>query len=108
MCENCEHNEPKSFVIGAFFGALMGASLGILFAPDSGEKTRKKIKEKSEGLVEKGAEKAEELKIKAEEIREKVGPYKEKAGEMIQETEDKIREEADNLKKRYFKGTKQQ
>lgn len=37
----------KSSVLGVLAGIATGAVLGILFAPDKGSKTRKKIKNKS-------------------------------------------------------------
>ena len=101
-----EHDDPKSFVKGAFWGTLVGAVLGILFAPESGEKTRKKIKEKSEELVDKGLTAAEKVADKVEEGKGQVEPYKEKAEELLHDTEERAKEEAENIKKRYFKGKK--
>lgn len=49
MCN--DHNHHNSFVKGAFFGALIGTVLGILYAPLPGEKSRKKLKEVSEDLA---------------------------------------------------------
>jgi gas vesicle protein len=58
-------------VIGAIFlGAAIGGVLGILFAPDKGSDTRKKIRDKSNDLT---------------------GSMKEKFGEMV----DKFKKEAD-------------
>ncbi len=100
------HGDPKSFLKGAFFGAAIGAVLGVLFAPDSGDNTRKKIKQKSEELVEKGVEKAELVAEKIEEVKDKVEPYKERAEEIIENAKEIATEETDNIKKRYFKGTR--
>ncbi|GIW69276.1 MAG: hypothetical protein KatS3mg101_0023 [Patescibacteria group bacterium] len=101
-----KHNEIGAFMKGAFWGALVGAVLGILLAPDSGEKTRKKIKEKSDEFAEKGREALEELAEKTEKIKEQIEPYKEEAEELFKTAGEKVREETDNLKRRYFKGIK--
>ena len=48
-------------VLGVLAGVAVGAVLGILFAPDKGIETRKKISRKSEDAVDEIAEKFEEL-----------------------------------------------
>lgn len=58
------------FIAGVFIGAVFGAVAGLLFAPQSGEKTRKVIKQKTKKYIEKGksflADKAEDVKDFAE------------------------------------------
>lgn len=39
-------------VLGALFGIAIGAALGVLFAPDKGSATRRKISKKGEDIVE--------------------------------------------------------
>ncbi len=39
-------------VIGALAGVAVGALLGVLFAPDKGDKTRKKISKKSKDTTD--------------------------------------------------------
>jgi gas vesicle protein len=46
---------------GVIFGGLVGAALGILYAPKSGKETRKQICSRSEELMEKAKEQYEDL-----------------------------------------------
>lgn len=68
----------KSTVAIAITALAAGAALGILFAPDSGAATRKKIVKKGNDLrdrltdlVGKGEELAEDLKKQANDVTEK-------------------------------------
>jgi gas vesicle protein len=58
----CENNGSKMF-FSFLTGAVVGAGLALLFAPQSGEETRKQIKDFSEKLgseVKDGVEKVSE------------------------------------------------
>lgn len=44
--------DTGKIVLGVLAGAAVGATLGILFAPDKGSVTRKKIAQKSNDYVE--------------------------------------------------------
>ncbi len=44
------------FLAGVFVGALIGASLGLLFAPDPGEETRDRVLRKARTLKEAASE----------------------------------------------------
>ena len=48
-------------VLGVLAGVAVGAVLGILFAPDKGIETRKKISRKSEDAVDEIADRFDEL-----------------------------------------------
>jgi gas vesicle protein len=48
-------------VLGVLAGVAIGATLGILFAPDKGTETRKKISRKGEDVIDEIAEKFNEL-----------------------------------------------
>ena len=67
-------------ILAFLLGGIIGACLGILFAPASGKETRKKINvvlkdlgEKAEELFEEGKEKVQEV---VEETKEKIFPKK--------------------------------
>ncbi len=62
-------------------GAATGAVLGILFAPDKGSRTRRKISGKTEDMVDSIEEKFEDF---LSGIRKEVESVKDKANEMIE------------------------
>jgi gas vesicle protein len=63
MCEKREHlvGMSVSFIVGA----ALGAGLALLFAPASGDETRKRIKQTGEKYFEQGKEKVNEVISKA-------------------------------------------
>lgn len=60
------------FAKGAFLGALIGASLGLLYAPATGDATRKKLKAEADKLQKKPEVKKAIDKAKA--VSKKVTP----------------------------------
>lgn len=60
--------ETEDCVKGFIVGALIGAALGILYAPKSGKETREDIRRSSEELVEKAKEQFEGLSRKMEKL----------------------------------------
>ncbi len=69
----------KKLVTGIIIGAAVGAALGILFAPDSGKETRKKIAKKGTDLGDTVRNKFNEL------------------GEVLQEKYESIKKDAANM-----------
>lgn len=69
-----------AILMGAAIGGVIGAALGILFAPEKGSETRKRILATGEDL--KGAF-ANKFKGNVEEIENEVGPVREKVSELV-------------------------
>lgn len=88
---HCCYHKSGSFSKGLFWGAIIGGILGVLFAPDKGEETRKKIKKTAKEYEEKGKETLEKAGVEFEKAKEKASPYVETAKEKFQEA--KVRAE---------------
>ena len=67
-------------LLGVLAGAAIGATLGILFAPDKGSTTRKKISKKGQDFAEELGEKFNGI---IENVTQKFESMKEEAGRMI-------------------------
>ena len=67
-------------LLGVLSGIAVGALMGILFAPDKGSKTRKRIISKGDDYVDALKDKFDEL---VENMSEKFEKTKEDAGEMF-------------------------
>lgn len=61
MNNNCNGG---SFISGIILGGLIGAALGILYAPKTGEETRRDLMKKAGEWKRTGLKKAEELSEK--------------------------------------------
>jgi gas vesicle protein len=92
-------NQIEGFIKGIILGGVFGAVIGILYAPQSGRKTRKEISRKAEELLSKAKEEYEaalkksskayesavkELKHLESYTIEKVGEMEEKVEELTE------------------------
>lgn len=57
-----ERGSARPFVAGLLIGALVGAGIALLFAPQSGEETRRLIRRRARRLAADARDKYEELK----------------------------------------------
>jgi gas vesicle protein len=76
-------------VIGAIFlGAAIGGALGILFAPDKGSETRKKISKKGNDLTDAVKEKfdaiVDKFKKEVEDVQEQADGFAENGKKVIE------------------------
>jgi len=78
-------------VLGVLAGLAIGSTLGILFAPDKGSTTRKKITRKSGELTDELTDKFNEF---IESLTDKFEAMKEKAVETAEEVKEKVKEAA--------------
>jgi gas vesicle protein len=69
-------------ILGVLAGFAVGAAIGVLFAPDKGWNTRKRISKKGEDLVDDLKEKFNEfidnISVKVDEVKEDVADFSEK------------------------------
>lgn len=73
----------NNIIVGLLAGAVVGAGIGILLAPEKGSETRQKLKDHldngKEGLMNKFNELTELLKRKAENAGEDIGDFLDRA-----------------------------
>jgi len=74
-------------LLGALLlGAAAGATIGILFAPDKGSNTRKKIKSKTDELIDQLSEKIDEAKETMTNLKDKATTTADNLKSKVKET----------------------
>src|SRR2546426_203645 len=86
--------EPRDFLSGLIVGGLLGAALGLLFAPDVGERTRERLRKQGEELGSRAREQADRV---AERVRETAGDVAERVRERADEFATKARSTAEDV-----------
>jgi len=62
--------KASDFLAGVLVGSLIGAALGLLFAPEAGEETRERVAEQARKLKEAAVERGRTLLRRGEEEEE--------------------------------------
>jgi gas vesicle protein len=87
-------------LLGFIAGATAGAALGVLFAPDKGSKTRKRIKNEAEKI---GDDVRDSLSSKIDDLNDYVGEFVKEAKSRFSTLEEKVKKEAKDVKEKATK-----
>ena len=97
------HNGGGTFVLGLLAGAVLGAGLGMLFAPKAGSKLRRQLFERAGELANQTQTSyrkvAEDAGQWAEQGREAAGEWTERGKDMVGEVRDAASRGADEAQK---------
>lgn len=100
-------NKPKNLFSGILIGGLIGAAIALLMAPQSGEKTRKMIQEKSIEIRDKTTDSVDESIARAEnalnDLRKRMddfsGKTRKQAEEVVHRGEKELQKQRERLAK---------
>jgi len=76
-----------AFIAGLAVGAIVGGMAGLLFAPEAGDETRKKLQEKSKEVTE-------DLHDKFDEFKDTVNEALENVKTKVEDVKEKVTKEA--------------
>ena len=62
MTHDANHGGAKTFTAGLLIGALVGAGVALLFAPQSGEETRHLIRRKARRIADEASDRYEDVR----------------------------------------------
>lgn len=86
-----DSNDFGAFLLGFIFGGLTGAAVSLLFAPQTGEDTRKLIHDKAIELRDLASESVEEARLRAEEAWEEAKHKTEEWSQLAKEQAEGLR-----------------
>lgn len=91
----------SNVVLGILAGAAVGALLGVLYAPDKGTNTRKKLRSKGVDVVEDLKAKAHNLSEKANELTLKASRLMDKVHASVDHAKVEANDLADSAKRKF-------
>jgi gas vesicle protein len=98
-------SERRDFAGGLLLGVLVGAALGVLFAPAAGNETRERLRRESDQLRERAREHAERVAEQARRTADEVvSRVRSSAGDVIDRGRSVIEERAERLRDAYQSG----
>lgn len=69
MSHDSEHGSARTFAAGLVLGALIGAGVALLFAPQSGEETRRLIRRRAKKLAAGAQDRFDDVKDRIRKVR---------------------------------------
>lgn len=111
MANNNDHGGGfLAFLQGLLLGGLIGAAIGILKAPQSGDETRAIIRERSEQARDELEQAVLEARLRAQDIvndaKARAEEIQEQSQKLVQEQRERIEAAADAGRKAYEEGKK--
>ena len=97
---NNDSSSGFAFIAGLVVGGAVGAIAGLLFAPETGEETRKKVAEKSKEYADEMYSKFDDMKASVSEVMEDV---KKGTAEVMEDVKKGTVEVLDDVKKNMAK-----
>jgi gas vesicle protein len=88
----------RDFISGMVWGGLIGAAIGMLTAPRSGEETRALLRERSDEFKMQARETADNLREQAEQAKTRAGELQQRGRELIDENRERIVRTAEAVK----------
>jgi gas vesicle protein len=93
----------RDFISGILWGGLVGAAIGMLAAPRSGEETRALLRERSDEFRTQAKETAGNLREKAtetaEQAKERAAKLQQRSREMLEENRERVVRTAEAVKR---------
>jgi len=93
-------SKSSNVLAGFFAGAAAGAALGILFAPDKGTSTRKKIADSSSAF---GEDFKDTVSSKVDNLSDFMASFVNEAKDRFTKLEEQVKQEAKNVKEKATK-----